>query len=634
MNIILTIADDRSIVESLRVALPRTDLLLFENNVQDALRRLISMRADVVLLDDARHLGLEALKQLIEAAPATPVIVLASSKKPETRAAYALAGARDFVTKPFQCEDLERALAQINVETIPFIGQSQRPMADAPPANAIAQHQMALRWMSRTTAHAEDTSRLIDGLVDALADIFDPARACVLLQTDGAVRVRASYGIPDSVVKGLRLTFAAGLMRRLEESTSLIERDRTPLDADVLKEMLALGGRIAVPLVSQGRACGAVVVGEKASGAEYTSEEQELLAVMARCVSTCLDRAQRHRDVTRQQNRLDAVLANITAGVVTVGMDKTITMMNESAERILQLSATDVLGRSVHKLGSTFADVVLRTMREGAPRLRQRIRDRSINTALGLSVTPLGPEGVVAIFSILPDEQEEDDIAYSPIWEFLSSRVAQEIKNPMVAINTFAQLLPKEYESKEFREEFGAVVQKEISRINEVVEALYEFSSHERLTLRPCDLNENVHKILQRFDKELSEQAIRLETHFDGNETPVNLDPEQFARAVSNVIQNCIEAMPEGGTLKVQTRRDNGACELLIADTGHGISEQDAPLIFMPFFSTKENGMGLGLTMASRILEEHEGRLELLSGAGTGGAFRINLPKASSKESD
>lgn len=632
MNIILTIADDRSIVESLRAALPRTDLLLFENNVQDALRRLISMRADVVLLDDARHLGLEALKQLMEAAPTTPVIVLASSKKPETRAAYTLAGARDFVTKPFQCDDLERVLAQIKVDSIPFIGQSQRATVEAPSTNAIAQHQMALRWMSRTTAHAEDTSRLIESLVDALADIFDPARACVLLQTNGEVRVRASYGISDSVVTGLRLTFADGLMRRLEESTSLIERDRTPLNVEVLKEMHALGGRLAVPLVSQGRACGAVVIGEKASGAGYTSEEQELLAIMARCVSTCLDRAQRHRDAARQQNRLDAVLANITAGVVTVGTDKTITMMNESAERILRLSATDVLGRSVHKLGSTFADVVLRTMREGAPRLRQRIRDRSIDTALGLSVTPLGPEGIVAIFSILPDDQEEENVAYSPIWEFLSSRVAQEIKNPMVAINTFAQLLPTEYESKEFREEFGAVVQKEIARINEVVEALYEFSSHERLTLTRCDLNENVKNILKHFDNELSERAIRLETHFDGDETPVNLDPGQFARAVENVIQNCIEAMPEGGTLKVQTRRENGICELLISDTGHGISEQDAPLIFTPFFSTKENGMGLGLTMASRIVEEHEGHLELMSGAGTGGAFVINLPSISQNE--
>ena len=88
MNIILAIADDRSIVESLRAALPRTDLLLFETNAHDALRRLVAMQVDIILLDDAPHLGMDALNQMVEAAPATPILMLASSNKPETIAAY------------------------------------------------------------------------------------------------------------------------------------------------------------------------------------------------------------------------------------------------------------------------------------------------------------------------------------------------------------------------------------------------------------------------------------------------------------------------------------------------------------------------------------------------------------------
>jgi len=628
MKIILTIADDPSIVESLRAMLPRTDLLLFENNVQDALRRLIATRADIILLDDARHLGLDALKQLIEATPETPVVVLASSNKPQALAAYTLAGARDCVSKPFQCEDLERAIAAF-VDSTTFEKADHDAVADQAPSNrTVAQHQMALRWMSRITGQIDDTPRLIESLVNALNDIFDPARCCILLQSNGAVRVCASYGLAEGVADGLHLTFDVGLMRRLEESASLIDRDRTGLKADVIKELHALGGQIAVPLISKGRACGAIVLGEKTSGADYCEEEHELLGIIARCTSTCLDRGQRFRDVARQQNRLDTVLANITAGVVTIAPDRTITMINGSAERILQLHANDVLGRSVQKLGSSFADVVLRSLNEGKPRLRQRIADKSINATLGLSVTPLGPEGLVAIFSILPETEIDEDVSYSPIWEYLSSRVAQEIKNPMVAINTFAQLLPKKHDSAEFREEFAEVVQKEVARINQVVEALYEFASHERLKLQRCDLTENVGRILERFDETLAERTIKLETHFDGEDTPVNLDPDKFARAIESVIQNCIEAMPDGGTLEVRTRRENGRCELFIGDTGVGINEQDAPLIFTPFFSTKEKGMGLGLTMASRIVEEHEGRLELVGDAGMGGAFRINLPSA------
>jgi len=628
MNIILTIADDPSIVESLRAMLPRTDLLLFESNVQDALRRLIATRADIILLDDARHLGVDALRQLIEAAPETPVVVLASSNKPEAHAAYTLAGARDCVPKPFKCEDLERAIAAF-VDDKTFEEAKHAASAEHDPSSrTIAQHQMALRWMSRITGQVDDTTRLIESLVDALNDIFDPARCCILLQSKGAVRVCASYGLAEGVAAGLHLSFDSGLMRRLEESASLIDRDRTGLKAEVIKEMHALGGQIAVPLVSKGRACGAIVLGEKSSGADYCGEEYELLGIIARCTSTCLDRAQRFSDIARQQNRLDTVLANITAGVVTIAPDRTITMMNESAERILQLHANDVLGRSVQKLGSSFADVVLRSMNEGKPRLRQRVSDKSINATLGLSVTPLGPEGLVVIFSILPETEVDEDVSYSPIWEYLSSRVAQEIKNPMVAINTFAQLLPKKHSSVEFREEFAEVVQKEVARINQVVEALYEFASHERLKLQRCDLTENVGEILRHFEETLAERTIKLETNFDVQDTPVNLDPDKFARAIESVIQNCIEAMPDGGTLQVRTRCENGHCELFIGDTGVGISAQDAPLIFTPFFSTKEKGMGLGLTMASRIVEEHEGHLELVGDSGMGGAFRIHLPSA------
>ena len=215
----------------------------------------------------------------------------------------------------------------------------------------------------------------------------------------------------------------------------------------------------------------------------------------------------------------------------------------------------------------------------------------------------------------------------------MTKSTAQEIKNPMVAISTFAQLLPKKYRSEEFRNEFAEIVQKEVERINEVVEALYEFAGHARLSLQCCKLNDHVRNILDRFDENLETRRIILETHFDDEDALVNIDRTQFALAVESVIQNCIDAMPKGGTLIVTTRRENGRSELIIADTGEGINEQDAPLIFTPFFSTKENGMGLGLTMASRILREHEGHLELVGDPEGGGSFVFNLPAAAADDS-
>jgi signal transduction histidine kinase/DNA-binding response OmpR family regulator len=633
MNVLLVIADERAICESLRAALPETDLLLFEGSLEKALRRLITIKVDAIVVDDAPSLGHQALVRVLECSPATPVIVLSSRSDPESLASFTLAGARACVVKPFSCEVLRGAVegATRRREGLADVEAAARPYA-RPAANgngkeaAISQHQMALRWLSRTSAHVEDPRRFSQSLVDSATDVFDAVRCAVLLEVGGGVRIVASQGIAQNVAESLRLSFASGLMRWLEENACLFDR-MTNHEPAAAKEVQVMGVRLAVPLLSNGRVCGALAIGEKASGREYSFEERELLTVVGRCASTAYEKALIYRDASSQQNRLDAILANITAGVVTVLSNKTVAMMNQQAERILQVRAVDVVGRSVQKLGSGFADVVLRTLADGKPRLRQEIRDPAVNATLGLSATPMGSEGVVVIFSRLPEEMvSKTEVAYSPFWEYLSERVAQEIKNPMVAINTFAQLLPRKYDSEDFREAFFRVVQKEVARINNVVETLFDFARRAELALQPANLNETVRSVLRKFDEQLASRAITVEAVWDPSAPEASLDVARFSQAIESVIQNSIDAMPSGGTLKVSTTKRNGTCQVIIADTGPGIPQQDAPLVFMPFYSTKERGMGLGLATASRIMEQHAGELRLMENAEGGTAFAFSVP--------
>lgn len=628
MHILMAVTEDRAISESLRAALPPSDLLLIEGSIEEAQRRLITLQPDAILIDDSNRLGMAALKALHQMAPDTPLIMLTARSDRENLAAYALNGARASIAKPFQCEDLLRAVEGSVTRGATRVPAEQRPLSIGVPANA-AQHQMALRWMSRNLSQMDDPARLAQGLVDAVVDIFDAVRASVFLHGNGSVRHAASHGMANQVVGSLQLSYTRGLMRWLEENACLFDRQMQPHAQEAMKELQVLGGRVAAPLITGGRVCGVLVAGEKSSGLDYTRDELDLLGVMARCVSSCLDKSKQYRDISRQQSRLDAVLSNITAGVVTVRPDRTISMMNESAERLLRIRAVDVLGRSVQKLGSAFADVVLRTLADGKPRLRQEIRDAAIKKRLGLSVTPLGAEGAVVIFSAIPDgapgANADEDVAYSRIWDYLASRLAQEIKNPMVAISTYAQLLPKKYDSDEFREEFSGVVLGEVDRINRVVEVLYEFAGQPRLSLMESDLNDSAREVLKQFEAELRDRSIKVETDF-AQDAHVLLDRSQFSRALSNLIRNSVEAMESGGTLRLQTRRENGHMDLVVHDSGPGVAAQDAGLIFQPFFSTKERGLGLGLTMAARIAEQHHATLELLQSEAAGGAFAFHFP--------
>jgi signal transduction histidine kinase len=271
--------------------------------------------------------------------------------------------------------------------------------------------------------------------------------------------------------------------------------------------------------------------------------------------------------------------------------------------------------------------VVLRTLEDGKARLRQEVRDPAVNATLGLSVTPMGPEGVVAIFSKLPEQAvSKSEVAYSPFWEYLSGRVAQEIKNPMVAINTFAQLLPKKYASEDFREGFFDVVQKEVVRINNVVETLFSFARQPELVLQRADVNATIDNVLRAFDDELHSRSIEVKREFDPQAAEADLDPVYFSQAVHNIVQNSIDAMPEGGVLKIETKRRESKVQVTVADTGPGIRQEDAPLVFMPFYSTKERGMGLGLSMAMRIAQDHDGDLKLEGSGEKGTSFTLSIP--------
>ncbi len=630
MRIVVLLAKDPAIRESLRAALPEQDLLVVEESIDDAIRRVVTSKPDLVLVDDSPRLTASDLDRLKPALRGVPMMILTSRCDSETRAAFMVGGARACIEKPFQCEAL---LSQIDeLVDRPQTNPTAPPAAETPirDLSYVYQHQSALKWMSRTMGQLEDPNLLARNIVDALVDVFDTARAAVVLLKNGSARVVASQGLAEGIAEPIRLVFAGGLMRWLDENGCLFDRRRHPDAYDAQKEMGVLRARLAFPIVVDGLTRGAVLLGEKASGLDYSGEERELLSIMTRNLAANLERSRQFRDATRQRKRVDAVLSSITTGVITVRNDKTVSMMNESAERLLGINAVSVLGKSVQGLGSRFADLVLRTLRTGEPCLREEIRLTHPNVTLGVSVTPVADEGVAAIFAAIPARESAHGEVDSRFWEYLSSRVAQEIKNPMVAINTFAQLLPTKYDSKGFRDEFATIVQSEVARINNVVAALYAFARPADLRVQDCDLNQEVKKAIAGLENEMTQHRIGVETSFETNGVSIAADSALLSEALKQVVQNSIDAMADGGTLKLQTKRNNGWCEVLVSDTGAGVSEQDAPHIFLPFYSTKEKGMGLGLTMAQRIMSQHDGRVDLVDTSARGSLFALRMPPAAS----
>jgi len=209
----------------------------------------------------------------------------------------------------------------------------------------------------------------------------------------------------------------------------------------------------------------------------------------------------------------------------------------------------------------------------------------------------------------------------------LAAGMAHEIKNPLTAINTFADYLPEKYDDPEFREKFSRIVKQEVARVKEIVANLLLFSKPADPHASQCDVQKIITDILELLSNETLKNNIHVHSIFDASN--VYVDADQIKQAFLNIIMNAIDAMKEnGGELKVESRTEGKFVEVTISDTGCGIAEDKIKHIFDPFFTDKEQGTGLGLAVTYSIIEKNHGKIEVQSRISQGTKFLICLPGA------
>jgi len=215
--------------------------------------------------------------------------------------------------------------------------------------------------------------------------------------------------------------------------------------------------------------------------------------------------------------------------------------------------------------------------------------------------------------------------------------LVHEIRNPMVAIQSFLQLLPRKWDDRKFLQRYLDIAQGEANRIESLLENLLSFARPARPILRDCDLNVLVERNIQLLDFQARRKSIQIEFRKETELPPAFADPGQIAQVIQNLGLNAIQAMEPKGSLSFRTFQQEGEkgqlwVVLEVSDTGPGIPPSDLDKIFDPFFTTKDEGTGLGLSIAYQIVNEHEGRLEVASEVGKGTRFCVYLPAYDAKK--
>jgi len=208
----------------------------------------------------------------------------------------------------------------------------------------------------------------------------------------------------------------------------------------------------------------------------------------------------------------------------------------------------------------------------------------------------------------------------------LSASIAHEVNNPLQAVQNCLHLAGREDLPQEKRDEYFSLARTELERLILTVRRMLDFYRPGATSFENVDLSEMLQYILNLMSKQLSEANVNIIVDPVGAIPAIKAVGSQIQQVFINLILNAMDAMPEGGVLNITARQLNGGVEILFQDHGKGIPREKQGNIFEPFFSTKDRGTGLGLTVSYNIVIAHGGTLELLSDHGPGACFRIFLP--------
>lgn len=341
------------------------------------------------------------------------------------------------------------------------------------------------------------------------------------------------------------------------------------------------------------------------------------------------------------QDYTSSILRSITSGVLTVGPDGSVATANPAAERMLGMSEFEMVPKPIGSLfkddGGIAADVskvlsgrlplALRETTLIVPSSREIHVQASTSRMRAVGGTVLGAvvtlEDVSDIKALTEQLIRADRLA---AMGELTAGVAHEVRNPLGVIRASVQLLEDAQCDTERIAEAGEVIKQEIDRLDKVIKALLDFGRPSTPTLVTIDLNEVIEDVILFTTRFANQYSVKISSELREDLPQVLGDPDQLKQVFLNLVTNAVQAMEgHGGRITISTSSDGDYLHVLVSDTGPGIAPEVLPKVFDPFFTRRAEGTGLGLTIVHRIIDEHDGHIEVESSpAGT--TFKVSLP--------
>jgi nitrogen-specific signal transduction histidine kinase len=678
MRSLLLIADTRDRLTELQKLLGDTYTLFIAESQGDALECLQLTKVDVVVgAFETRSLEIvQFFEQAKVLQPNCVTLYLAPPLPPNNVGSEMFAPQSDFcIRRPFSGDKLRLTVKQALEKQQLIEGLTshreqdslQRPVMPVMPAGelSLARIGQILRDFAKAFSSNFDLERALNLFLDAVGELLHPSRLSILVRnrTTRAFEVRAYRGLRPQVAESLRLRADEGLPRWLTMEARIIHRGeveshlRIPAYLEVHREMQALRSVASIPLIAAGALVGILNLGERVTGLPYNDDELEILFSLAGQAAIGIQDINLYHELQYQKIFSENILTYMSSGVISISTNERIRIFNHRAAEILEKPPVEVLHEDLRRIPSPLGDLLYETLHHGVTYHKCEIVLAAGTRPLEVSTYQIFDEqrqvsGSVMVFEDLTAQKQlDEERRRADRLDFLNrvvGHVAHEIKNPLVSIKTFAELIDDQYDDPEFRRRFSDIMKSDVQALDNITEKLIDFSRKITYRFEYGDINTSIKNSISflMFNNQYSRKyhledyntsqlfkfdASNMDVTYNEDLPLIKFDEDQFGKALIYILLYLMSNMKNTGKIVISSNiggsedYNNSIC-ITIIGVSCRLSNTELQQLFDPFNIEESNLIDVGPCIAQKIIEEHGGHLDVRQAKDGHTTFVISLP--------
>jgi len=642
---ILFIRKNPLIPQSLREVFPALEQRIVIRQSADEVESALNRGAfelSVIYADAGADYLEQQLRSIKSSQPGLETIVLSPVANATLEEIAFLKGADLYFTEPLSALSLSRLL-QKNAVSAPLRPQpAAREPATEPAARGVASTLHLMRDLSRILSYSLDYKAFTQHFILKLRDHVNFGRIGIFLQNSGKQSIVkqassdhlaciASIGLPTDLVECFQLSRKLGIGLEISCEPRILHHQRGLRGADsvesnaIQKEFSILGCSIAIPISDREGNIGVAVLSGPVTDRSYTEEELELLYLLMEELGLAIRNSRLHTELAQHGRFIENVLHSMASGAIVFSEDLRVLYINDAAKRFLQFAGNSSdLEVSFADLPNQLAGAVHRAVEKGELPEPFLMPDTSGEQIFRVSVFPIAQKGEIVLLPrptmvILEDytvieakKIEAINRTKNQTIRLMAERFAHEIRNSLVPLSTHAQLMDQMLEQPSFQKSLKSSLLAETARIRRFSEQMLYMAQYSHTS---DDSVEPGRLIEESFDRARgnsgrTEANLSLENNCCGGALRGNSEALGFA--LEEIFLNSLQASPEKPEVRVHlAENQEGIFFIQIRDGGPGLREEQLDQLTEPFYTTRNTGVGLGLSVAQKIISEHDGFLRL-----------------------